>query len=172
MGVKPGPYAHPKVGKPLFIPTDHHQAKPMPDFEKNAAPVKLNAAHLKREKQLLDKLEAQENQKIAEMALGLKDASEFNRWKTEMDQKDQVERIEHIQKKKIEMELSREQAILAQKNQEKENKKLVLRMKIESEKRLNERAENKQQLFEDKKAVVAQVHTQKDNAAHEMGLHQ
>lgn len=81
------------------------------------------------------------------MALGLKDASEFNRWKTEMDQKDQVERIEHIQKKKIEMELSREQAILAQKNQEKENKKLVLRMKIESEKRLNERADNKQQLF-------------------------
>jgi|TARA_B110000285_G_C14966415_1_gene534306 hypothetical protein len=45
------------------------------------------------------------------------------------------------------MELSREQAILAQKNQEKENKKLVLRMKIESEKRLNERADNKQQLF-------------------------
>ena len=81
------------------------------------------------------------------MALGLKDASDFNRWKTEMDQKDQVERIEHIQKKKIEMELSREQAILAQKNQEKENKKLVLRMKIESEKRLNERADNKQQLF-------------------------
>ena len=81
------------------------------------------------------------------MALGLKDASEFNRWKNEMDQKDQVERIEHIQKKKIEMELSREQAILAQKNQEKENKKLVLRMKIESEKRLNERADNKQQLF-------------------------
>lgn len=47
------------------------------------------------------------------MALGLKDASEFNRWKREMDMKDDVERIEHIQKKKIEMELSREQAILA-----------------------------------------------------------
>jgi hypothetical protein len=58
MGVNPGPYAHPKVGKPLFIPTDHHAAKAMPDFEKNAAPVKLNAAHLKREKQLLDKIEA------------------------------------------------------------------------------------------------------------------
>jgi hypothetical protein len=88
----------------------------MPDFEKHAAPVKLNAAHLKREKQLLDKIEADENRKIAEMALGLKDASEFNRWKREMDQKDDVERIEHIQKKKIEMELSRDQAILAQKN--------------------------------------------------------
>ena len=47
------------------------------------------------------------------MAMGLKDATEFNRWKREMDQKDDVERIEHIQKKKIEMELAREEAILA-----------------------------------------------------------
>ena len=45
-------------------------------------------------------------------------------------------------------------------------------MKIESEKRLNERAVNKQDLYQEKKAVVAQVHTQKDNAGHEMALHQ
>lgn len=112
-GVKPGPYAKPKIGKVLHVPVDHTEPKPMPDFEKKAAPVKLNAAHLKREKQLLDKQEAIEMKKIQEMALGLKDASEFNRWKREMDMKDDVERIEHIQKKKIEMELSREQAILA-----------------------------------------------------------
>jgi hypothetical protein len=47
------------------------------------------------------------------MVMGLKDATEFNRWKREMDQKDDIERIEHIQKKKIEMELAREEAILA-----------------------------------------------------------
>jgi len=47
------------------------------------------------------------------MAMGLKDASEYNRWKREMDEKDQVERLEHIQKKKIEMELAREEAIIA-----------------------------------------------------------
>lgn len=47
------------------------------------------------------------------MAMGLKDASEFNRWQREMIQKDQIDQIEHIQKKKIEMEMSREQAIIA-----------------------------------------------------------
>jgi hypothetical protein len=47
------------------------------------------------------------------MVMGLKDATECNRWKREMDQKDDIERIEHIQKKKIEMELAREEAILA-----------------------------------------------------------
>ena len=45
--------------------------------------------------------------------MGLKDASEFNRWQREMNEKDQVERLEFVQKKKIEMELSREEAILA-----------------------------------------------------------
>lgn len=88
----------------------------MPDFESKPASVKINVAAMKREGYLLEKQEAIENKKIAEMALGLKDASEFNRWKSEMDQKDNVERIEHIQKKKIEMEMSRDQAILAQKN--------------------------------------------------------
>lgn len=47
------------------------------------------------------------------MAMGLKDASDYNRWRSEMDQRDDIERIEHIQKKKIEMELAREEAILA-----------------------------------------------------------
>ena len=30
------------------------------------------------------------------MAMGLKDASEFNRWKAEMNEKDDIERLEHI----------------------------------------------------------------------------
>lgn len=86
---------------------------PMPDFQKKEASVKLNVAALKREKFLIDRDEAAEMKKLEEMARGLKDASEFNRWKSEMVQKDEVERLEHIQKKKIEMELAREEAIIA-----------------------------------------------------------
>lgn len=86
----------------------------MPDFQKKPAAVKINVAAMKREKNLLEKQEKEEDKKIAEMAMGLKDASEFNRWKREMDAKDEVERLEHIQKKKIEMELAREEAIIAQ----------------------------------------------------------
>jgi hypothetical protein len=85
----------------------------MPDFEKRQAAVKLNVAALKREGNLIAREEAEEKKYIAEMAMGLKDSSEFYRWKREMDRKDDVERIEHIQKKKIEMEMSREEAILA-----------------------------------------------------------
>lgn len=52
----------------------------MPDFNKKSANVKLNVAALKREKHMLDKQEAEEHRLIAEMAMGLKDSSEFNRW--------------------------------------------------------------------------------------------
>jgi hypothetical protein len=72
-------------------------------------------AALKREKHLIDKEEREAAQKLAMMEMGLKDASEFIRWQREMEQKDDIEKTEHIIKKKIEMELSREQAILAQK---------------------------------------------------------
>lgn len=70
------------------------------------------------------------------MAMGLKDASEFNRWKREMDEADEVARLEHITKKKIEMELAREQAILAQELKEKENKQVVKKMKVDMEVRM------------------------------------
>lgn len=94
------------------------KAKPAPDFSKKEAAVKLNVAALKREKFLIDREDVEEQKKVEEMAMGLKDATEFNRWKREMDQKDGIERIEHIQKKKIEMELAREEAMLAQERKE------------------------------------------------------
>lgn len=93
------------------------------------------------------------------MAMGLKDATEFNRWKREMDQKDDIERIEHIQKKKIEMELAREEAILAQERKEQENHALVIKMKKESEKRGEEREKNLQEDYDKRKALIEEVHS-------------
>lgn len=133
----------------------------MPDFERREANVKLNVAAMKREKHLIDKEEKAEHQKVAEMAMGLKDASEFNRWQREMEEKDDIERLEHIQKKKIEMELAREEAILAQQRKEKENHQLVNKMKIEQEKRLEEREKNLQEDFYKRKEVIEKVQEHK-----------
>lgn len=46
-----------------------------------------------------------------------------------MGQKDEIERIEHIAKKKIEMELAREEAIAARERKENENHHLVNKMR-------------------------------------------
>lgn len=58
---------------------------------------------------------------MKELEVNMRDAGEFERWRREMDQKDEVERIEHIQKKKIEMELAREAAMEAQEQKQREN---------------------------------------------------
>jgi hypothetical protein len=47
--------------------------------------VKITVAALKREKHLLDKEEAETAERMAQMAMGLKDASEFIRWQREME---------------------------------------------------------------------------------------
>ena len=121
--------------------------------------MKLNVAALKREKFLIDREQVEEQKKLDEMAMGLKDASEFNRWRSEMDQRDDIERLEHIQKKKIEMELAREEAIIAQQRKEQENHALVLKMKIESELREEERGRNMQEDYEKRKALIDEVHS-------------
>jgi hypothetical protein len=66
---------------------------------------------------------------LKDFEMNLRDEKEYERWKREMDEKAEIERLEHIQKKKIEMELAREEAIEAQKRKEKENKLLVAKIK-------------------------------------------
>lgn len=102
------------------------------------------------------------------MEMGLKDASEFTRWQREMEQKDDIEKIEHVLKKKIEMELSREQAIMAQEKKVKENHALANEMKAKAEKLMEEREHNLQEDYEKRKGVIEAVHTQKNKASEAM----
>ena len=99
-------------------------------------------------------------QKLAQMEMGLKDASEFIRWQREMEQKDDIERTEHIIKKKIEMELCREQAIEAQERQVEENHTLAAKVKKELHEKLEEREATNQEEFEERKKIVKQVQSQ------------
>ena len=104
--------------------------------------------------------------------MGLKDASEFNRWKAEMGEKDEIERLEHIQKKKIEMEMAREEAIAARERKEKENHHLVNKMRNQMDIMMDERETNLQEVMAAKKDIIAQVHTNKEAAAEQVILKQ
>ena len=88
------------------------------------------------------------------MEFNQRDETEFMTWKREMDQRDEVLRLDYIQRRKIEMELAREEAILAQENKIHENKINAKNMKVESNKRNEEREKNYQQDFQKKQVVV------------------
>lgn len=137
----------------------------MPDFDKVEAPIKLTAAAVKREALALKQQEEKELQRLKDLEWNQRDETEYVTWKREMDEREEILRLEHIQRKKIEMELCREEAILAQKKKEQENKANATKMKIESHNRLDEREKNLEEEFQKRKLTVEQVHSQKDKAS-------
>ena len=74
----------------------------------------MTAAAVKREALALKKAEEAESKRLKDLEWNQRDETEFVTWKREMDQRDEIVRLDYIQRKKIEMELSREEAILAQ----------------------------------------------------------
>ena len=62
------------------------------------------------------------------------------------------------------MELAREQAILAQEQQQQDNKNNANKMKIESNVRLEERKKNLKEEFDKRQKIVEQVQSQGDKA--------
>lgn len=137
----------------------------VPNYDKIEAPVKLTAAAVKREALALKKAEEAEQKRLKDLMINQRDETEFMTWKTEMDQRDEILRIDHIQRKKIEMELAREQAIIAQEMKAQENKVNAMNMKVESNVRLEERQTNLNEEYEKRVQIVEQVHSQKDKAS-------
>ena len=72
-----------------------------------------------------------------------------------MDEREEIMRLDYIQRKKIEMELSRDEAILAKQKKEHGNKMNSKNMKVESHNRLDQREKDAKELF-DKKIVVVE----------------
>ena len=126
----------------------------MPDFDKVEAPVKLTAAAVKREALALKKAQEEEEKRLKDLEGNQRDETEFVTWKREMDQRDEIIRLDYIQRKKIEMELAREQAILAQEQKAHENKVNAKNMKIESHTRLDEREKNLKEEYDKRVKIV------------------
>ena len=74
----------------------------------------MTKAAVKSEALALKKAEEKEAKRLKDLEWNQRDETEFETWKAEMDERDDVVRLDYIQRRKIEMELSREEAILAQ----------------------------------------------------------
>jgi len=68
----------------------------VPDFSKVEAPVKLTSAAVLREGHQL-KVKAEQDAKVLkDFEINMRDASEYDRWRREMEEKEDIERLEHI----------------------------------------------------------------------------
>lgn len=75
--------------------------------------VKLNVAAILREEKKLNEKIQEEEMRMKNLEINMRDETEFENWKKEMKEKDNYEAMEAQQRRKIEMELAREAAIQA-----------------------------------------------------------
>ena len=144
---------------------DNKYMNPIKDFSKCEADVKYNEAAIIREEYLIDKKNKEEEAALNKILIEKKDSKEFERWQSEMKIKDDIIKMQEIEKRKLELELNREVASTymqrrIQKNQLKaaEHKKQEI---INMKKKEEEKAEDIKQ----KKEVIKEIKKEQENVA-------
>ena len=137
--------------------------EPPLSFKEIEAEVKVNAAAILREEYLLQKKAIEEEKKLKSYEVDLHNSGEFDRWQKEMKEKDKIERQEEMQKRKLEMQMAREEAIESCKQKLKENQVLVEKVKVESDIAAKEREVKKQEELERKQGLRSDVIEAKEN---------
>ena len=151
---------------------------PPKDYSKIPADIKYNETAIIKEEYLIEKKRKEEEKALNKILIEKKDTKDYERWVAEMKLKDDLIRMEEVQKRKIELDLNREvaqnyftrrtrinqikalehkqQEIINAKNRE-EKKKKEIEEKRETAKEIKKECENilktKNELLENNKEV-------------------
>ena len=151
---------------------------PPKDYSKIPADIKYNETAIIKEEYLIEKKRKEEEEALNKILIEKKDTKDYERWVAEMKLKDDLIRMEEVQKRKIELDLNREvaqnyftrrtrinqikalehkqQEIINAKNREEKNKKEI-EEKRETAKEIKKECENilktKNELLENNKEV-------------------
>jgi hypothetical protein len=125
---------------------DASHRKPLPDFKRFNATVKLNAAAILREDALFKKKQEAEAKLIQNYEEELRDSTEYYRWKTEMEEHDNQMKMEQVKLKRMQAVASGQNARDALERQYLDNKAVAELIKEEgslmSDQVRDERSEN------------------------------
>ena len=130
---------------------------PMKDFDKYKADVKYNEAAILKEEYLLDKKNKEEENELNRILIEKKDRKEFDRWVNEMKVKDDIERLEKIDKRKIELMLNREISSNYYNIKKNKNNKIYTEQKNIEKMNSEKIKEDKEEEIKDKKNVVEKI---------------
>ena len=130
---------------------------PMKDFDKYKADVKYNEAAILKEEFLLDKKNKEEENELNRILIEKKDRKEFDRWVNEMKIKDDIERLEKIDKRKIELMLNREISSNYYNIKKNKNNKIYTEQKNIEKMNSEKIKEDKEEEIKDKKNVVEKI---------------
>ena len=124
---------------------------------KQSAPIKLNAAAILREDAMYRNKQAKEAAMIKRYESELRDGAEFEAWQRRMEDADEEERLKEINRRRIEMALSQEQAIEARKRKVRENLHAAHMQQTESAVLSEKKEAEKMEEYMQKKLLVDDV---------------
>ncbi len=129
--------------------------------------IKMTAAQIMREDLLIKRKEDEKKNQLANIELNLHDASEFERWQAEMKLKDEVERKEQMEMRKIEMKMSKEEQLKAVEHKAKENQLVAEKMKMQSAENADAKQKKIAEELSKKKNVVEEISAIKESIKEE-----
>ena len=138
---------------------------PIKDFSKCEADVRYNEAAIIREEYLIDKKNKEEEAALNKILIEKKDSKEFERWQSEMKIKDDIIKMQEIEKRKLELELNREVASTYMQRRIQKNQLKAAEHKKQEAINMKKRAAEKEEDIKQKKEVIKEIQKEKGNFA-------
>lgn len=107
--------------------------------------MKLNIATVLKESQLYKKQEDEVRRRLIDFEAGGKDAQEFFQWQQTMQKQDYDEQMETIDRKRLEGQMSYEEAILARQRLAEENRQVAEELKRQTREAIERHVKEKLQ---------------------------
>ena len=144
---------------------DNKYMNPIKDFSKCEADVKYNEAAIIREEYLIDKKNKEEEAALNKILIEKKDSKEFERWQSEMKIKDDIIKMQEIEKRKLELELNREVASTYMQRRIQKNQLKAAEHKKQEMINMKKKEEEKKEDIKQKKEVIKEIKKEQENVA-------
>ena len=144
---------------------DNKYMNPPKDFSKYEADIKYNEAAIIREEYLIDKKNKEEEAALNKILIEKKDSKEFERWQSEMKIKDDIIKMQEIEKRKLELELNREVASTYMQRRIQKNQLKAAEHKKQEIINMKKKAEEKAEDIKQKKQVIKEIKKEQENVA-------
>ena len=136
---------------------------PPKDFSSIPADVKYNEAAILREEKLINQKQKEAEAELERLLIEKKDSKEYDRWVTEMKMKDEILKMQRIQKRKMELEMNREVATTYMQKRIKDNQLKAAEHKKQELKNQKKRQIEKKKEIANKRELVKEINKEKEN---------
>ena len=137
---------------------------PLKDFSKFNGDVKYNETAIIREEYLIDKKNKEEEAALKKILIEKKDSKEFDRWVSEMKIRDDILKMQEIDKRKLELDLNREIATNYYQIRKNRNQLKAAEHKQQERLNLQKKEEEKKEDIKNKKYVIKEIKKGQENA--------